>query len=527
MKKSKKNSKKMVSNPIKKINILISSLQKIDLKKIWSLMFFCCLCWFFLICILDAGYTFNPLLIILGITTAVILLTKIYKTIQKKFKNLSDKKAWIFYTIVVCLMITIQAVIGYLVRTNPSWDLGIVIKSAQEIVKYGHSTDMAGYYIQAPNNILITLLIALTIKVFSFIGIVNINIITLIVNIIFIQLSIFLLFKLTKKIYDNYTACFVLILMFMFLPIYPYSTIMYTDTMSMFLPIGFLYLFQKLDDVDINKKFIIISIIIGFFSFISLNLKVTALIVVMATVINEIINKKFKKIVCVCLIAICSFTLFETVFTTIVKKTNVMGLDYKLTKSIPYTHFIMMGMYNMGAFDSGEWQFTLNLPDYNTRKKENIKVIKSRLSQYKTQGYIKFLNYKVKQQTWGSGTYDFENILSSYQVDNNIAHQFLLSNGRYYNAVYYYCQIFHFTMLFCILASILYSIKIREKIETLNIARLSMFGLLLFLLIWETRSRYMLNYIPVYLLITVSGVISLSNNSKKIKKILFLKNEER
>ena len=40
MKKSKKNSKKMVSNPIKKINILISSLQKIDLKKIWSLMFF-------------------------------------------------------------------------------------------------------------------------------------------------------------------------------------------------------------------------------------------------------------------------------------------------------------------------------------------------------------------------------------------------------------------------------------------------------------------------------------------------------
>ena len=178
----------------------------------------------------------------------------------------------------------------------------------------------------------------------------------------------------------------------------------------------------------------------------------------------------------------------------------------------------------MGAFDSGEWQFTLNLPDYNTRKKENIKVIKSRLSQYKTQGYIKFLNNKVKQQTWGSGTYDFENILSSYQVDNNIAHQFLLSNGRYYNVVYYYCQIFHFTMLFCILASILYSIKIREKIETLNIARLSMFGLLLFLLIWETRSRYMLNYIPVYLLIMVSGVISLSNNSKEIKKILFLKN---
>lgn len=517
--------KQLNKNRFNKLNKKLLIINKIDLNKIWSLIFFCCLSWFFLICLLDANYTLNPLLIIVGIAISIVILITIYKKYEKKLKNLDNKKTWIFYIIVTTIMIILQSVIGYLVRTDPSWDLGIVIKSAQEMIKYGHSTDMAVYYIQAPNNILITLLIALTIKFFSFFGMTNINIMTLIVNIIFIQLAIFLLFKITKKIYNNYTACFLLIIMFLFLPIYPYSTIMYTDTMSMFLPIGFLYLIQKLNNTNLNKNLIIISITIGFLSFISLNLKVTALIVLIAFLINEIVNKRFKRIMNILLIVLCSFTTFEITFTTFIKETNIIGLDYELTKSIPYTHFIMMGMYKSGAFDADEWQFTLKLPDYETRKAENLKVIRQRLNSYGAQGYIKFLNNKVKGQTWGSGTYDFESILNSYQVDNNIAHQFLLADGDYYQYVYYYCQIFHFTMLFLIIISILFSIKFKEKEETLNIARLSMFGLLLFLLMWETRSRYMLNYIPVYLLIMVSGVVYLSQNSKKIKEFLFYKNK--
>jgi len=525
MKKTKKKHKIKKENKIlNKLKKIISTLNTIDLNKIWSLMFFCCISWFFLICLLDAKYTFNPLIIIVALIICVILLTTIYKKLGKKLTNLSDKKTWIFYIIITVVMVILQGIIGYLVRTDPSWDLGIVIKSAQEMIQYGHSTNMAGYYIQAPNNILITLLIALTIKVFSFIGITNINIMTLIVNIVFIQLAIFLLFKITKNIYNNYTACFLLVIMFLFLPIYPYSTIMYTDTMSMFLPVGFLYLIQKLNDVTSNKRTTVISIVIGFLAFISLNLKVTALIVLIAFVINELINRRIQRIITIFLISICSFTIFQISFVTFIKKTNIIGLDYELTKSVPFTHFIMMGMYGSGAFDANEWQFTLQLPDYETRKEENIRVIKERLNQYRTQGYISFLNNKVKGQTWGSGTYDFESILNSYQVDDNIAHEFLLYDGEYYQYVYYYCQVFHFTMMFLIIISILYSIKHSEKKEILNIGRLSMFGLLLFLLMWETRSRYMLNYIPIYILITISGIIDLSKNTKAIKEILFYKN---
>ena len=36
--------------------------------------------------------------------------------------------------------------------------------------------------------------------------------------------------------------------------------------------------------------------------------------------------------------------------------------------------------------------------------------------------------------------------------------------------------------------------------------QLAVFGLFLFLLIWETRSRYLVNFVPVFLLLGADGL---------------------
>ena len=131
----------------------------VDLIKVYSILFFLALLWITSICLLEANYQFNPIFVIGMSFIAFLLLGFIYKKGNKKFENLSNKSTWIFYGIVTFIMVIIQFVIGYLVRTNPSWDLGLCIESAKEILQYGHSTDMAVYYIQAPNNIFITLFI--------------------------------------------------------------------------------------------------------------------------------------------------------------------------------------------------------------------------------------------------------------------------------------------------------------------------------------------------------------------------------
>ena len=499
----------------------------IDLIKTYSVGFLILFIWIVAMCILENNLRMNPIFIIGMVVISILLLSYIYKKLLKRYENLTNKKAWIFFGIVVTIMVIVQFIIGYLVRTDPSWDLGLCIESAKEILEFGHSTDMSSYYIQAPNNIFITLLLAATIKIFSFIGIHDVNIATLIMNIFFIQLAVAILFKITKKVFNNFTACFTLVLMFMFLPIYPYSTIMYTDTTSMFLPLAFLYCFIKIYQMQKSKKKYIYAGIMGILAFISLHLKVTALIVVVAFIINEIVQHRFKEMVKVILVTVCTFIAIELPYTAIIKNTGVIGIPFEDTKQIPFTHFVMMGMYGSGAFSADEWQFTLKLPDYETRKEENINKIKERLHSYGTQGYIKFLNNKIKGQTWGSGTYDFESILNSYNIDNNIAHQFLLSNGKYYRYVFYYCQVFHFTMLVSIIISIAYSIKKgRNENNIMIISKMSILGLLIFLLFWETRSRYMLNFIPIYILAFTSGIAYFQKDSKKIFSKMFLEEDK-
>ena len=507
---------------IKKKNKEIKK-KTIDLNKIWGILFFLIFGWIFSICLMDANYKLNPLAVIAGMIVLIITSVFLYKKLSVRFKNMSNKSTWIFYGIMVAVMITFQGIIAYYLRLNPGYDLGNVVQSAKEMLEYGHSTTMSSYYIQAPNNILITLMIAASMRFFWLFHMTDDIVAMSVANIILIQIAVFFLFDLARRVYNNFTACFVLVLMLLFLPIYPYTTLMYTDTTSMFLPIGFLWLIERLNSLNTKKSMIIISLIIGLFTFISLNLKVTALIVLIAYVIHELIDKNIKKLATIGLIALCSFSILEVGYTTYIKKTGVIGIDYKYTKEIPFTHFIMMGMYKSGAFDAEEWQFTLKLPDRETRKKEHIKVIKRRLNNYGPQGYIKFLNNKVKGQTWGTGTYDFEYNVDTFPVEINEFHDYFLATGKNFNIVYYYCQYYHFTMLFLILVSTFFSIYKNDKNRYASIGRLSIFGILVFLLIWETRSRYLLNFIPVLIFVMLNGIIRLSENSNAIKEKLFYK----
>lgn len=500
-----------------------------NFNNIWKLAFIFIFIGILYSSIFQSRYSFNPLIILIFVFLSIIVLSLLYKKLNNKFSNLSNKSTYIFCFIIITLMIILQFVIGYLVRTNPSWDLGIVIKSAKEMVKYGHSTTQAGYYIQAPNNIVITLIIFMGIKFFNLFHIHNINLITLAINICFMQLAIFLTFKIIKRLFNNFTACCSLLLMAFFIPFYAYSTICYTDTTSMFIPVAFLLTFMNLKNANNKKSKIAYSILLGFLCFISFGLKVTALIILIAYSIISIFNKTILQTLKYISIAFITFIILYSSYVFMINKTNIINMKYKDTQVVPFTHFIMMGMTGSGAFSAEEWQYTFSFSDKNSRKEANINKIRERLSAYKVQGYIKFLSQKATNQTWGNGTYDFETVLNSYNIDKNIMHEFLLNDGKYWTPISYYCQIYHFVILILILISFIYSLTHEhDKISNyIDICQLSILGLLLFLFIWETRSRYMLNYIPIYIIVSISGLKYLSNNITHIFKVLFIKNNSK
>ena len=82
----------------------------------------------------------------------------------------------------------------------------------------------------------------------------------------------------------------------------------------------------------------------------------------------------------------------------------------------------------------------------------------------------------------------------------------------------YLPQIMHISLLILILFSCLKIVKEKDWQNKNNILLIAMYGLIVFLLIWENRSRYILTMLPIYILFGIEGINYICDNLfKKIK----------
>lgn len=192
-------------------------------------------------------------------------------------------------------------------------------------------------------------------------------------------------------------------------------------------------------------------------------------------------------------------------------------------QEIPFTHWVMMGMTERNSYvDGRKWigwynpdslDYTLKYKTTDERKKANIKKIKE---QYQDMGFMNYLYFLYRKAlfTWsdasfyapalvtGETLYKGENIVSKY------------SDSKITRPLTFYSNLGMFLFIYLII--IVSTLKdIKNKSYSINYARLSIFGLVLFLLIWEDSSRYLITYIPVMLLCTIHGLNVIINNERK------------
>ena len=57
----------------------------------------------------------------------------------------------------------------------------------------------------------------------------------------------------------------------------------------------------------------------------------------------------------------------------------------------------------------------------------------------------------------------------------------------------------------------------KEKLDLLSFLRILLFGLMLFLLIWESKPKYLVNFLPVFNILVLDGIIFYEKMIKKGK----------
>lgn len=430
-----------------------------------------------------------------------------------KLKKIKTIKICIF-----CVIIFIQLIFGFKCKIVSSWDSGVIMDVSSRIANNTYNGDSTEYFSMYNNNIPIVILLT---NIFKFVHLFfgansNYMAVAIVINIVLIDIGIYLTQKVVEKVYGENNSLFALIFMAVIAPLYCYTPIIYTDTFTVLFPVLILYLYILSTGENITlKRKVIFSILIGLVTFVGMRLKITVVFILIAILVLDIFRLKFTKKE-IKEKSIRYGVIFATIIILFMIKTIIYScfINNKLddSKKFPFTHWIMMGLsQDCGVYSEDDVNYTKSFETEKLKKESNIKVIKERLKEKNVKFYLNKINF-----VWGDGTYFSSNKLVQGSYEKNFFHEFVTSQGKYYKYYHIFVQTIHFSML--ILITISSFIAIFKEDEVNLICRISIFGLLLFFILWEARSRYIFNYIFILVIAMISTLNSLKEWIKNKKK---------
>lgn len=439
----------------------------------------------------------------------------LYKAINKK-KNISKKEEIIIGIIYILIVSILQGIIINQFCTNPSWDYGVVFENAQKFALEG-TRNNAGYleYFQLfPNNIFLFILLVIAIKTGAIFHLTPLKS-AIIMNIGFIDIALLILYVTTKKINGTKMAVFSLILSLFFVPIFLYTPIFYTDTFSLFIPPLFIYLFKEEKEENRHKvKQYIQFFLIGILCFLAKEIKVTSLIIFIALEIKYIFKHSWKKNFVNLIIIIVVFGGLEFIYTKKIVLNEVFHFQVTDYGSFPYSHWIMMGTEDLdednsrrntiGGYNEKDYNYTKSFSTGEEAIKYNLLEYKKRVQKYGTVNYFNYLTKKAVN-AWADGLYFADIALSLKPMNSNtFLRTKLLYNERNKYILIYFSQGIQFSVLICIILTAYQELK--KKKPNINEKTLACFGLAIFLMFWENRSRYLLNYSLIFIMIIAETI---------------------
>lgn len=312
----------------------------------------------------------------------------------------------------------------------------------------------------------------------------------------------------------------------------PWVALPYSDIWAFFLTALTLYLMDQLA----HQKHIIyqylLAIFLGIVGIASYYMKPSLVITTIAVVIvllfkgcenhKIIFNRKILISFCLFLVAAGGGVIVNHTF---LHRQNFVELDR--SQAHPLTHFMAMGMQGTGGFYRPYVALDLSIKSPTKRNQTNIKLIHARLRQFNgLSNYQKFLVQKQINNTsdgsfgWGQeGDFLYPNHGQNKRLNRTIVRRLFAKDGvvRVNNFEYrFVVQLIWFVVFIGLLGAVWLD---DWKVQFL---KYTVVGFMLFLLLFEGgRSRYMIQFLPVTMMLaTVGGEHLLNLIRLKVNKTL-------
>lgn len=447
--------------------------------------------------------------LITAVFTAIYIFFFRNKTPDLSNKNLLHNTNFIIL-ISVLIMFIVQLTVGYLLLSKPDTDMDIVNHYALKFAEKGHFNIIqrnynAGkyYMIRYPNNHFILFFLSFIYRIsYLLTGSVP-RFLPVVINVIAINLSVLMTVMLSRRLFGERKSLFVLLLCVLFAPFYTYTSYYYTDSLSLPLSVSIVYFLSISIRTGHRRRRYIYFALCGVLMFLGFKMKGSLAILLVGAVIYLFLKINLKRALCAFLAIVIGFGTSYAIYTAAFKSSGIITDQQAYECEYPATHWIMMSMKGYGNYNKEDSKFTMSFKNKDEKIAANIEMIKSRLKEMGIKGLITH-SAKKAVWTWEDGTYYIShNIENAY--NKNILHDFVLNNGVHHFIFYAYSCGYQLFIIFMMVMSAVGAYR-RRELNTMTLLRGLVFGIFIFLLVWETKSRYLYNFTPFFLILAADGM---------------------
>lgn len=477
-----------------------------------------------------AGYYYNvidfrPALYLTAAFLAAVV-TFFLATVCRRTKRIADflkKYPDRILLATALLLFAVQAVFLSIAYVPLGWDVTEIIEMAS-----GESLfDL--YFIRYPNNTVMTACFKLLFQFTKKLGM-NCWLAAILLSALATDISVVLICSAVKKVFSLRAFYLTLWLSVLLYALHPTVATPYSDTLALPFTAGFVYCGVQFFYADTRREKWRYAAAAGFVLYIGYCIKPTVAIAGIAAAILLLLFLKKpskKRVVSAALCAVLfscgvltAYTAAELANPVIFGRVPTEEMRY--AKEFPMSHFLMMGLNEREDAYYGFFRADVHATASITGKKEKTAfhkiVIRNRLKSFGAAGFAEHcLNKAIWVSTDGTFYYGGE---GEFHNDNEKAQSGLrgfLQNYLYTETAFYQnylANCMQGVWLFVLVGVALACLRRQKRCSAPQNAmrfflQLTIFGLLLFLMLFEARSRYLFLYLPYFCALSAVGYSNL------------------
>ena len=450
------------------------------------------------------GLRAGLLLLVMGGVAAVFF--GFDRLIARYWPALKRRYWWIAGICILAVMIA-NIAHGAAMRYEPSFDLGAIYNGAIGWVEQGSfmaAKEHFGedYFYYFPNNLGGMALLLLPFRITALLGIRDYYMVAVVFATLLEGVTLLLVLLIGRRLFGEARSLLVLVFMLLFPPVYFMGAAFYTDTLSMPFPVLAFYLYLRFRDCRTGREKWLCAALIAVTVAIGMQVKFTVVITLIAIILYQLLNaeKTAEDLLQLCGMSGVVIACVTLAFNGIIYTGH---LDHYRAKALntPYLHWVMMGLKDEGRYNPNDYEFTRSFENTDARNEALRKEIFNRIEANGVNGMLDLWNIKAVID-FGDGTLAQSDFFDDNPQNDTALHDLVLYDGQRFQIYRYISSGVYFLFVLLSAFGALRGIRAPSVKAILPIA---LWGLVLFLMLWEATGRYASNYAPMFALAAMGG----------------------